>query len=401
MKLWHCLLLNLWLVSSVCAANSVVWGNAQANAAHTGYVAQTTTPTNFHILWKTDLAKSEIEPFSGFAAQPIVTDQAVYFAVNNWDGKDKYLLKALNLKSGASLWGLSLNAQPALNEPLLVNDQLYIMYQSVENGDVLLQGFQSTTGKLISSFKNNYATFSYPLAFADTIYFDGSFSLISVNPVSGLLNWQQNQDPQNYQSQHWGMAAADESHLYQITVHGLSVLDRATGNLLYSIDAGDYIAGAVAPCFPVLDMKRNNVYHIFRNGKGQLDLIAFDLNSRTVKWKAQNVVSNVVLVDDEIYVIAPNIAKMKWQLIALNADNGQINWSWMPAGNDNINPNQMPVATSDVIFVPGTKTFAISRASHQQVWSTDASGMLALGKDMLLITSSNKDALSVYAVALN
>jgi outer membrane protein assembly factor BamB len=141
-------------------------------------------------------------------------------------------------------------------------------------------------------------------------------------------------------------------------------------------------------------------------------------------------ISKLALADGTLYLVGHHASKEECKgqefmepvsetrsrndLISLDAATGKINWTWRPAGQDYLARYSAELAvTSDTVFVRGNEnTYAVSAASHQQVWKINKVGSLALGKGKLVISdydnafnpiqaNQHKQLNEVTAVALN
>jgi len=122
-----------------------------------------------------------------------------------------------------------------------------------------------------------------------------------------------------------------------------------------------------------------------------------DLDKRKIKWVAISAISQPVLAGDEIYAIGsnhettPGVNPLAIQ--ARDAATGEIKWQWHFNDIDNwiSYSHRYLVATDDVIFVPfDNATIALSRQTHEKVWTTPETGLLVVGDNKLFIVGYEK-----------
>lgn len=393
MKIHYFLLASLMLTTNTHATEQVIWDNAQGNAAHSGYIAQLTNPANYQVLWTTSIAHTD-KPAITFTTSAIVTDKAAYFSISNFSD-NQYQLSALNILTGEIKWNTTLDATPSTIKPMMLNNAIYVLYHARDNNGTTLTAFNPDNGDILETHHALNVEASNPVTTENTIYLCSMNNIASLNAMSAQINW-------NYQTdqQYVGMPALDAQYIYQRTLHGLSIIDKTTGNPF-----GSYYNDLAwnTPDFPVLDSLHRAVYFLSRSGSGLISLNAIDANTMQAKWVKPAVFSNIVVADDDIYTFTPDENKKYFQLTAINAKTGQVNWNWQPPVGDHIEPSVMSVATSDTIFVTGThKTYAISRFTHQLVWQINTNGNMLLGNGVLLISSTddNHQKLMITAVKL-
>ena len=409
--LYTVLLSSCLLASHAFAAPAKgIWTTMQGGPAHTGYAAQTTNPGNYHVIWsKTVFEKNDGDRGYGLGltGQPLITDNNVYFTINHFSTilGDQHELIALNINTGENVWGAQFKDFNGISMPILSEGNLIVTLDKFNEDHSQLNVYQPETGKLKSVLQIPGTYWRDPIAYDGNLYLNAQEAMTSVDAATGLANWKINHNV--------SIVSPAISDNYLIMVldedrgHGIDILNRKTGELISSIGIPREFYHHPARRYPVLDEKNDAVYFIYRSNRAPTSFLhAFDLKKQAIKWVVPSVFNQVIVVDDDVYAIMWDELN-KFQLVDINALTGEIKWTWKPSGTEELELgdayNNAPVATSDVIFVAGvTKTYAISRATHQKVWEIEKTGTLSLGKGVLLINSTEHEKTQkVTAVALN
>src|SRR5690242_11308763 len=120
--------LKLWLALAFAgtagwtgSAADVSWPMFQGNAAHTGYVPVTVSPTNFVLLWQKTID-------AGISLNPVTEGEGKVF-VTEYGYFSKVGLYVLNETNGNVLWSVDYSGVFSLNPPSYGYGNVY-----VENG---------------------------------------------------------------------------------------------------------------------------------------------------------------------------------------------------------------------------------------------------------------------------
>lgn len=120
------------------------------------------------------------------------------------------------------------------------------------------------------------------------------------------------------------------------------------------------------------------------------NLTSFDLDSRTIQWKLPGNYSGAMAIDDGIVFAAKGI-----ELELLDEATGAKLNSWFAPPAVALSGNLL--VTDNMNFTGTTQgTYAIDRVTLNMVWSTPLLGDLALGNNVLLISTTS--GLYAYAV---
>ncbi len=386
-----------------------VWTAMQGNPAHTGYLAQTTRPANYHVVWSKIIFKKEKDDHYfglGLTGQPVITDENVYFTTSHRSDTQAYQqqLLAFNIKTGATVFTEKFKNFQSISMPTFSEGNLIVLLDKEDYENSQLNVYQPETGKLKYTLSLSGTYWHDPMAYDGNLYVNVQKALTSFDLASGLINLTVNHNESIV------TPALGNNTLLLISDedrgHGLDIINRRTGELIKNIAVPTDLYHNPARRYPVLDETNNAAYFVYRsNILPHSFLYAFDLQKQNVKWVVPSIFSQVIVAD--VYAVKWDEVNKKLQLIDINAATGEVKWTWQPEGTEVLALGDAYsydlVATSDMIFVPGkTKTYAISRATHQKVWEIEKTGMLSLGKGVLLINSTeNETTESVAAVAIN
>lgn len=358
------------------------WETHQRTAAHRGFVPFTLTPSSFAFAWKWQRPASG-EPIGGINAVA-TAGQKVYVTTDVYHGEAA--LYALDEASGGEAWKRSLGVVPALAPPAVHKGRVYAATSGHE--DTFLWAFDAATGNYIAKapFAGQWPNLLAPTPSGSQVYTGAGY----YGGVVYAFSTENLAPAWNYQSGGvWDMftPAADAANLYHYSGLGLHVVDRATGQLSFSIadpfgkNADHSYHGA-----PVLGGRKNVLALSGGAFSGraassteaydQRVISSFSLEKKIFEWATGNAYQTAPAVAKGVIYAARN-APMS--LDAIEEATGKVLWSWAPAGNGDTSFHRNVVATNNLVFVSTNRAvYAIDLATRSPVWSYPQPGMLAI-----------------------
>lgn len=223
-----------------------------------------------------------------------------------------------------------------------------------------------------SSFSAQWERYYAPTIYDNTIYIDGGTygGMYSFDGSTGQQKWFAGMA----QDDNW-TPAVDANYAYVYSGHALTVVNRSTGVVAFTInDTGN----SYSDCATIALGTHSDALTIVENR-----LLCFDLQNKNIKWQlARSFTSTAVTVaNGVVYIIEGG------RLDAIDELTGSLLWSWTPPSGS-LSGNV--IATNTQVFAStSTATYAISLSSHASTWSYALSGQLALSNRALYIANSN------------
>lgn len=341
------------------------WGMYQQNPSHTGYVDTNLNMKRFTLAWKVSTSQNP-NGYRFDISQPVVADSMVYIIQSNSN-----TLQALSSKDGHEIWRKDYT-NASVNPPSVVNGLVYIQTVNNYSSDTALYGYRASDGKIVfkSPTSAQWEHYLSPTIFDKHVYVDGGTygGMYSFDASTGDKNWFTGL------AQYDGWTPAVNSK-YAIAYTGghLNVLDRLSGKIAEDITDPNYQWSGYTTGFAPVILNDNEVVGI---QSGYLTL--FDLINRNIAWSAgPGYIGQPAFDGRYIY------ASKNGGLMVLNKA-GKLVWSWY---QDNENVSGQMIVTDNLVFISTeNKVYAISKKTHESVWSYDASGALSLGMGHLYIS---------------
>jgi outer membrane protein assembly factor BamB len=345
------------------------WTTYQGNARHDGYVPVTLDPADFGEQWVTDL-----QP--GTYLNPVTTAEGNVFVTT----KSYYSLQKMFVVDGATgavRWTYDFGDIFAVHPPAFGNGTIYVTTGGHE--DTFLWGFDPATGtvRFRTSFPSQWERYYAPTLYGDTVYSDGGYygGALAFNGTNGDLKWSTGLN----QYDQW-TPAVDDRYVYAYTGDYnpmLSVLNRADGSVALEIpDSGFEWNGWSMDLAPVLGTS-GNVLCV----QGSR-LLSFDVANGRIGWEKKGTyVGQVSVANGVIYVFN------NYQVEARRESDGELLWIWIPPVGDTLSGTM--IVTNNMLFVSSDrKTYGIDLKSHATVWTYDIPGLLALGRNGVLLVAT-------------
>jgi len=311
-------------------------------------------------------------------------DGRVFVSTNSHFGVQQ--AKSLDARTGAEQWSKDFGNIQAVLPPAYDNNTVYL--QTGGHEDSFLWAFDATSGsvRFQRPFLNQWSRYFAPVVVDATVYVPGGYygGMYAFSATEGVQRWfaALNQYDQF-------TPAVKNGLVYAYTGNNqpkLTVADAATGAISFEIaDPGFVWDGWSMNTAPTLGSASNV---LATNGRR---LISFNLVSRSIGYAiTANFRGQPTLADGVVYVANGP------QLEARNESDGSFLWSWTaPVGQ----PTGPMIATKNLLLVStGTATYALDRATRQQVWSYPAGGHLALSAQGILFIAQSSGRLTAISV---
>ena len=388
-----CLLLILLLIGSPVSAGepdlNISWGMFQGNPAHTGYVPISLDPGGFEFKWEQLVG-------SGLPLNPVAAaDGLVFVSLDILYGNGESLF-ALDAETGKTHWSQNFGSVYiyTVNPPSYADGKVYIQtarefstsdwpsYLRAFHADGIEGGEEAFAPcEFLSQWEGYYA----PTIHDGTVYMNGGFygGLYAVDASNGDELGFNDQLPQ---FDEW-TPAVDRKYVYAYVGGSLYAMkhEKNVGDIAFSIEDPDFVSNGMSmDLAPVIGSSDNAL--VIQGGR----LINFDIQKRQIGWVVERGFSGQPSVaKGVIYAIDSG------ELKAWDEASGNFLWSWQPPGE--ALSGTMIVTDTHVLAGSDYSTYAIDLETHDNVWTFDAGGHLALGNDSLYIASSTG---VLYAITL-
>jgi hypothetical protein len=394
----------------VCAATSIVvgqtsaavitpWTQYQGDAQHTGHVAGTLGNSQPSLLWS--ISPSSLGELS-FVQGAVTDNNHVYVTArhSSSNGYDYYNVLGLNRISGAEQWTRQVASYSGdVSAPSIGNGTVYVHqwgHSGISGGNAsqypYVTGINSTTGAIQFSTNHSgqWSSGSRPTVDGTQVFAAGGYygGLDAYSASSGSHQWFS-----KVNQQYGWIPAADSQRVYVYMgpasaspgppTGTLYAVNRSTGGLDFTIlnpsDSFTLYNGTVSLG------QQNDALTLTRQG-----ITSFDLAARNVRWSVSGNFSGAFAIDQGSVFAANGI-----ELDHLNESTGAKLGSWFAPAGASLTGNLL--VTDDMIVVGTTQgTFGINRGTLDTAWSLPVHGDLALGNNVLLISTTS--GLNAYAV---
>lgn len=371
-------LLPLLLIVVASYASAADWPGFQGNPAHTGYVPQSLSTSEFALKW-------QITAVSGQALNPVAVGEGKIF-VSGPTYFGNAGLYAYDAASGASLWHAEYSGLFSVNPPAYANGRVYMQTgKDTGTNAPYLRAYDASTGQVIfqSEFGAQWENYYAPTIVDDVVYVNGGAygGMYAFSAIDGARKWFVGLN----QYDRW-TPAVDANYAYAYTGSyspALSVINRQTGLVAYSISDPNFAwNGWSMDLAPVLG-GANDVLAI-HDGR----LIRFDLGSRVIAWELQRNFSGQPSVAKGVIYAIDNGA-----LTARNQLTGALLWSWSSPAASLSGP--MIVTDTHVLVSSSSSTYAVNLGTRLSDWSYPVAGKLALADHALYIAATNGTLTSI------
>jgi len=368
------------------------WETFQANARHTGYVPVTLAPAAFNPRWKWQAPAFEGQQI---ALSTIATGAGrLYVANGTIFQPEGSSVSAFSEHDGSMLWNHSFLdlAYPSTNPPAFSNGRVFISAGSQHV--TAMFGFDAASGAQIfkTPMTSQWEHYLAPTVFDGKVYTNGG-------AYGGMYGFAAATGTRSFFTSGLGQfdgwtPAVEAQNAYAYVGGSLHVIDPASGVVRASIaDPGHNRNGYTSAGAPVIGAN-GMVFAGNLNSKAENFIVAFDTVAKSVRWHASGPFSGNPGYADGL-LFAPNNGTGKLEVY--KEQDGAIDWSWSAPASDKQFVSDVLVIRNLVFVSTTSTTYAIDRTTHATVYSTKASGMLAISANGILYI---KDKSALVAINL-
>jgi outer membrane protein assembly factor BamB len=357
------------------------WPMYQQNSSHTGYLPVMLDPTNFKFDWKKKLGRDD-EPGSWDPniSSAIVADKNVYVAHHGYisGALNNDTIQSFSITDGKEIWMQlyreKINAVPTyVGQPSIDNNTLYTQQGGTYTIPSGLYAFNANTGREIFHTKIDSPLFNFlsPPFDENNIYINGSMfgGIYSIEKNHGDINWFSSLPLQLVLN---ATPSVNDKYVVYYVNGKLYILDKNSGSLITTFsDPYNQFPADSTGFAPVLS--GNNAL-ILTSGY----LYNFDIKDQHIVWADGKGFAGQFSIDEKNIYAANN-----GNLLCIDQSTGKIIWSW---NKTNETVKGQLIVTNNLVFVSTEKfIYAISKTTHQTVWSYRTNGSLSLGMGHLYV----------------
>jgi hypothetical protein len=358
-------------------SGAVEWTTYQGNASHTGYNPVLMDVGVFQELWSRSVSTAALNPVTAGDGKVFVTTNA-YFGIQQ--------AKALDARTGGELWSKDFGSIHSVHPPAYANGVVYL--QTGGHGDSFLWALDATNAsvRFQTPYLNQWSRYFAPVIVGTSVYVAGGYygGMYAFSATEGVQRWfaSLNQYDQFTPAVSNGLVYAYTGSYSP----KLTVADATTGAIAYEIaDPGFVWDGWSMNTAPTLGRESN----VLATNGGRL--ISFNLQTRSIGYAlTASFRGQPTVADGVVYVVNGAQVEARQEL------DGSLVWSWTPPTGQPVGPM---IATKNLLFVStAANTYAVDRATRQQVWSYPAGGHLALSAQGILFIAQSSGRLVAISV---
>jgi outer membrane protein assembly factor BamB len=394
-----CLLAVLLTQRFALAGVSVPWTQFQADAWHSGHVTGTISSTTPAPIWSVTAAGMHE---ASFVLGAVTDSNHVYLTADNRGQvlNSYFDVIALDRKTGSEAWLREVASYAGQTSAPSADNSLVYVHQwghsGISGGNPsqypYVTGMSAATGAIsfATSHSGQWESGSRPTVQGTQVFAAGGYygGLDSYDSTTGAHQWFS-----DVNQQYGWIPAADLQRVYVYMgpasaspgpeIGTLYAFNRVSGGLDFSIqnpgDTFTFYNGTVSLG------SQQDALTLTTQG-----LVSFDLNARNVRWHVAGNFTGAMAIDQGNVFAANGI-----ELDQLDEATGSKVHSWFAPAGASLTGNLL--ATDNAVIVGTTKgTYAIDRSTLTTLWSLPIQGDLALGNDVLLISTT--DGLNAYSV---
>lgn len=359
------------------------WSGYQGNAAHTGLVPVTLSPSAFNVRWKYDVpaVNGKQETISDI----VTGDGRLYFSTGPyWDANTQgHQLFALTEHDATQAWTHDFGnlRYATTNPPGYANGKVYLSAGSQDS--TAMYGFDAKSGAQLFSTptSSQWEHYLAPVVFGGGVYSNGG-------AYGGMYAFDANAGSQQWfaalaQIDGWA-PAVDANNTYVYLENQLLVINRLTGASVGQIAGSN--SGWPNGLTPLLGATNSVIV------ADSAALTGFDTSALMTRWKVAGSYLAAPAYNSKI------VYALRDKSLALEARNeadGSLAWSWTPPAAAQQWLGNV-VLTNNLVFVStDSATYAIDRSSHASVWTYPLGGKLALSANGILYINTQTSILAV------
>ena len=338
----------------------------QANAAHTGYAPLSVSAANFQTRWTKQIS-------SGVGLTDVaVADGRLFVSTTGYfNGQFTY---ALNASTGDQLWKVDYGSVYSVNPPSYSDGVVYL--QTGNHGsDSWLRGLDAATGdqRFQSAHTAQWERYLSPTIYKNQVYVNAGYygGMQMFRKDTGVSKWFVGLP----QYDGW-TPSVDEQYAYSFVGGVFHALDRATGQVTYTIADPTPGWSSVGQA-PVLGGKGDA--YVTSGGR----LLMFNLKDRSIKWgKADAVYKGQPALANGVVFSPANVG-----VIGNSQVKGKRVWTWWVPSTESVSSNVV-VSDTHLFVSTNVATYAVDLKTQKAVWSERVTGRLAVADGYLYIAQS-------------
>jgi hypothetical protein len=358
------------------------WDTYQGDDDHSGYAPQTLA---LHQSAGITLAWQKTISGGGSLTYMSVGGGNVYVSQFNF-GPETGSLYALNTQSGATSWSDPSSVSYTTNTPTYSNGVVYWQTCHNETDNYLFSANAASGAKLTQTvYSTNEQAFPLaPVVYGNSVYFAGNYYPGLYSYTSGVQNWFTGL----LSSDSWS-PAVNNDYCYAYTANNshvppfgnLSIINRSTGSVAYSINDPGYVFEPYGPVYHAPLLGPNDDAFVVQGDrlvKFTVPETSADTVTPGIAWTLAGLYSGAPALNDGVLYVDNGT-----ELDALSESTGNLLWKWQSTiGTLSSNV----IVTDDDVFVTSAGgTAIIDLASESAIWTDQIGGNLALSDDMLFI----------------
>lgn len=338
------------------------WAMRQGNAAHNGFQPYRLDEGNFALRWTTSFSQS---------IRPIATGDNHVFVIQDAGTAS---LASLNPLDGSQEWKQDLGSAAYISAPAYAAGQIVLR----TSNPAALRRFDADSGvaaENVTLSGYTYSTQPPTVLGIDAYTPSGSNAIVATQLDTGANLWSASV-PTNGSD-----VTVNDQYVFYTYNRKIRALNRATGTDAFILDS-QYSNNAT----PVLG-SRDNIL-TYDNGLVSIDIASHKLNWRVPGGNYSNDFLPVA-ANGQVYYLRPDDGS----LISVDEVDGSQRWSWRP--NDGYISSNIIATLSHIFVASYDKTYALSAATGELLWSYDMGGALALGADGALYIQSDQQLVAI------
>ncbi len=365
--LFVCLVLALFVSASATGSD---WPTYQADSSHSGYVPIGLDPSKIALRWEKPAG-------NGQAMNPVAAGGGKIF-VSTYGYFSNAGLFVYDAQTGAERWYVTYGQVFSVNPPAYAYGNVYIQTGNHAT-DTYLRAYDAASGDLVfqAAHAAQWERYYAPTIVDGTVYVDGGYygGMYAFDAHDGTQRWFRGLQ----QYDQW-TPAVDAQYAYAYLgaySPALYAVDRATGNLAFSIPDPDFQwNGWSMNLAPVLGGDSD----LFAIHDGRL--IRFDLANRAIAWQLKdNFTGQPSVAKGVVYTVDSNALSVRDEVT------GKLLWSWAPSTEKVLGP--LLVTDTHVIVPCETTTHAVDLVTHKSEWSYPATGTVAVADGAIIIARTD------------
>ena len=359
------------------------WTTLQGNNAHSGYVPVILDAARFSPRWLWKPYENAV-PYP-----PVLSAGRAYVALSGASTGPELI--ALDEASATTLWRQSLGSVYQVNPPVVADGKVFLASSGHES--TAMWGFDAANGAQLfrTPFRSQWDYYLNPVVHEGKLYTEGGYygGMHRFDATTGAIDWffELNQ----YSG--WSPTIANDrlmvsmrpSHTVTGTYGpyktGLTEVSFDGDFIGYTDDNRDAVVGASG-----MALNYSAIGTVVAADNGQTavvngaSLTRYDVGGG-IAWQIPgNYIADPAVAGSELFCVRDRKLEVR------NLLDGSLLWSWSPESTPIQEPyGYSPIVTQNLVFfATDAKIYAISRSSHQPVWSYPMSGGMALSRSGIL-----------------